>query len=380
MKHEIAAVFVAMSIVFIGFVASGAPSLPITKTPVTPNPSYTGPTNDPHAVMGQWFQNVTNQAIEYRTHEFYDNIPGSGGGVMGSQAISGHVIDIVYDQPFLPPPRPIISFDVEVTIYNDANSININSWGNGTNNLQEGLITMEQYTNIFIATILTADFATAGSIPTAFSPPYADSTPYITAVNHDYAAWYGWTLDTIGSLYVPGWDFGSVDPGQAATRTLQFAISDGAGTAIQLKQSDDPPRYNAIVDSYNNGTDIFINRSDSLKISQWISDPAADDGSAYPTGAEGDLSNVSVFHNTLSDQTQTIHLRSLAQQSSPATDFLNSTGSSGITWQILQCCTNLVSTNWINIATNMAWPEPQTNHWTNTTISGSVNFFRIIQP
>ena len=122
MKHEITARFVAISIICMGVVTSGAPSLPVTKTPVTPNPSYTGPTNDPHAVMGQWFQNVTNQATEYRTHEFYDNAPLAGGGSKATLAIEGYVTNIVYNNSNHFDRNRICSFDVVANIHKDTTS------------------------------------------------------------------------------------------------------------------------------------------------------------------------------------------------------------------------------------------------------------------
>ena len=67
------------AIVLMAAVALAAPSLPIHKLganpPIGPNPSYTGPTNDPHAIYGQWFNNAAGQ-LEARTHEFHDNIVG----------------------------------------------------------------------------------------------------------------------------------------------------------------------------------------------------------------------------------------------------------------------------------------------------------------
>jgi len=56
----------------------GAPSLDVRKPPAV-GPGNTGPSVDPPSTNGQWFLRGTVE--EYRTHEFYDNLFGSGGGV-----------------------------------------------------------------------------------------------------------------------------------------------------------------------------------------------------------------------------------------------------------------------------------------------------------
>ena len=76
-----------------------APSLTITKPPVMPVPSWTGPagslppvlpgSGDPHTEMGQWFvDKATHSIYTNRTHEFYDNVkPDFGGGYASCTAI-----------------------------------------------------------------------------------------------------------------------------------------------------------------------------------------------------------------------------------------------------------------------------------------------------
>ncbi|GEM_PF-4770365 len=93
---------------------AAAPSLSVTKPPVGPIPSYTGPTNDPNAVSGQWFRVVADSTLEYRPCEFHDNTANNGGGYMQSAAISGRVVNVVLG------PIKIVAFDIQATIVNDT--------------------------------------------------------------------------------------------------------------------------------------------------------------------------------------------------------------------------------------------------------------------
>jgi hypothetical protein len=358
-------------------IISAAPSLPVTKAPVTPNTSFTGPTNDAHAVMGQWVMNVDTSKREYRTHEFYDNISGSGGGSAGHLAIYGVVTNIGYDEN-IPVDPPIISFKVIATVSNDTPASP--AWSSGLNSHGEGVSTSQQYSNTLRNVILTADFAYEGtSIPTV-EPPYQNITsPYITATNHDFLTWYCWNENTNvnqhGDFHVPGWNFGDIAPGAKSTKTLHFIVTtDGfSPTGIPIGSQ----RYIAIKESETSGADIFINRSLSLKISEWISDPALDEGDGAATN-----SNVSVFHNTDADMNQVVAIAGIKTETSPLSFTVYTTGSTnGISQQIMQVSTNLMTTNWMNIATNeAAWPIPQTNSWSHTNNAWPVQFYRIIQP
>jgi hypothetical protein len=138
------------------------------------------------------------------------------------------------------------------------------------------------------------------------------------------------------------------------------------------------PRYPAITQAESSGADIFINRSLSLKISEWISDPALDEGDGAATN-----SNVSVFHDTDEDIHQVVSIASVKTQLSPLSITLYTTGSTnGISQQIMQVSTNLTTnTWWMSVATNeAAWPIPQTNFWSYTNTVWPVQFYRIIQP
>lgn len=382
-------------IIFSGVILLGpgvmaAPSVPVTKPPATPAVSYTGPVtaDDSHAVMGQWFQSITNQnLLGYRTHEFYDNTASCGGGSRGHLAIEGRVTNIVnaesYPGDLFP---PILSFEVIARVFNDGSPTNSGACADGVNNLGEQRHAGIVYSNTLYEAILTVDFATAGTFPAtlfANSPPYRNAAPYIAAINHDFVSWYGWNSDNNqnGDFCVPGWNLGTLLPGQSTNITLIFVVQNDNNEADRIDLMD--PRYSTLVDSATSGTDIFINRTTSLKINEWIRDPSPDNGSAYPAPDSTNLNNVSVFHFTAEDVNQSIAIKGLNWTANPSAHCLSSVGSSGITRQILQSCTNLPGTNtinWFDVYTNeRAWPMPKTNYWTNTTFTGSVHFYRIRQ-
>ncbi|HHE38087.1 MAG TPA: T9SS type A sorting domain-containing protein [Candidatus Cloacimonetes bacterium] len=270
-----------------------APSLDVREPPVTDVWDWTGPIVDPDALNGQWFRDNTTFQEEFRTHEFYDNVEGSGGGTMSCFAIEGYVIMIQYQA------GNIIAFDIEATITNDTPAYS--EWADGSNSHDEFLSTQDQYEGTLWDTKLTAEFALNQfmQMPSMWTGPYRDRQEYIVAVNEDQEAWYCWTPDNPepdlipwGDYYVPTWDFGDIPPGMSSTRTLQFTCA-GAGI---------PPadtRYNVIVNSYDFHEDVLLNRTTSLKISTWIDEIYTDICQPYPQYPEGPLraSDCSVFHN-----------------------------------------------------------------------------------
>ncbi len=280
--------------------AFAAPSLRVTKLPVGPHPSYTGPTNDPHAVKGQWFRSLTTSNTTYRSCEFYDNTANNGGGYMGHLSISGRVFNV---NQFPPNVGPILGFEIDATIINDTPGTG--TWMPGTNTHDEVLFTANQQTGTLRQVMLTADFAISSldNLPSSFDPPYRrnQTLPLILAVNHDHEAWYCWNQDQPqylqqGNYYVPTWSLGDIPTGTSVTIRLTFSIPVG------LNPSD--PRGQAILDSRDNGTDILANRTLSLKIGSWLNDFGTDDGSAYPENSLGS-GFVSVFHNLDSIQEET---------------------------------------------------------------------------
>ncbi len=289
---------VALIVLVAANFALAAPSLEVTKGPVIPVPSWTGPPHDPHARAGQWFLNMDG-TVEVRSHEFYDNVPGFGGGFAGSRAITGYVTNV---QMGATAPS-ILAFDVVATITNDTPGEG--EWRIGGNSHSERLSVDDQYRGTLYDTKLTAEFAVdapsltnwlatmPGMVP---GDPYRLWDPLIVAVEPDELAWYCWTPDNpdqqtpYGAFLVPTYDFGDIPPGQSVTRTLSFKVS-GDGL------SPNDPRYEVLLSD----EDIFLNRTTSLKISNWVDTVAVDNGAPYPADNTGEYharlnSDVSVFH------------------------------------------------------------------------------------
>jgi len=288
-------------------ISFAAPSLTITKPPVTPVPSWTGPgipmpplapSGDPHAEFGQWFTNLITGDFERRTHEFYDNVhPGFGGGYASCTAIFGYVSQIVYQSG---PGTPIMAFDIFATISNDIPALSEWQQGDNSHNEIRNFINLadQKQEGPLLDVKLTAEFSIDPSVPFPIpfpAGPYMDPYPgvYIEAVNHDELAWYCWTENNpvhtpYGDFHVPTWDFGSIPQGAAKSRTLSFAIPAGLPTA--------DPRYLVIEQSLAEQADILINRTTSLKISEWIEDLSLDTCQPYPI-PPARSSDVSVFHN-----------------------------------------------------------------------------------
>ncbi len=90
---------------------------------------------------------------------------------------------------------------------------------------------------------------------------------------------------------------------------------------------------------------------------------------------------MSLFHNIVVDTNQPITIKSIQYSATSPAVLLMSTGTSnGITSQIVQCSTNLMTTNWISVSTNIAFPAPETNSWIHSNFTGSAQFYRIVEP
>lgn len=282
--------------------APAAPLLEITKPPVTPAPA--GPPHDKQAKEGQWFRSITasgEERVTVRTHEFYDNLPRHGGGVEGSNAIRGVPRNVLID----PATGNITAFTIYAEINND-----LPGWGewerdeNSHGEYWDGEI-QEQKKEPMLGVKLTAEFAVDPNHvhPGPWEGPYQDPTqpgvnlPRIYAKNHDQLAWYCWTpgddnVQPWGGYYVPTWDFGDIMPGDAKSRVMEFEVT-GPGILPGT------PLYDNLT---SEEVDLFLNRTRSLKISNWLEVLGMDDGTPYPDLASPTLppwrsSNVSVFCN-----------------------------------------------------------------------------------
>lgn len=297
--------------------AMAAPSHLVTKPPVGPPPTDapTGPTQDPWAEQGQWCQDGV------RSHEFYDNKYLDGGspeagGVPGStKVIYGKVTDVTWNA------GKITAFTIAATI-NNPDADPSGEWRNGGNDHYPEYLPYDgnYYRGTLYDTVLTAGFAvrldpntSLPMVPSSWTSPYTNVLTKIYAISEDMGAWYCWNPEAgepyvpAGDYFVPAWDFGDIEPGQSVTKDLDFGVR-----STGLSESD--PRYDAIMHSYQSQEgegDIFLNRTTSLKISDWIEDLCVDEGTAYPTDTwapitdpngyvlydPGRNSDVSVFHN-----------------------------------------------------------------------------------
>lgn len=214
-------------------------------------------------------------------YEFYDNIPGSGGGIAGSNAIKGVVISssLVYSG------NNITSFSILATITNDLGT-QTGPWADGTNSLGESLSTNNHYVGTLFNTKLVGEFAVGNTAPSG-TPPYFSTSPLIWSSSHDDYAWFGFN-NAGGGYYVPAYDFGNIAIGQSVTRQLDFTV-DGAG----LDPSD--ARDLALETSASLGGDLFSNRTTSLKISDWVEGGLNLDLGVDYSIHQGFSSNVSVF-------------------------------------------------------------------------------------
>jgi hypothetical protein len=290
-------VLVGICILSVSTLVLGAPSLEITKPPVTPVPSGTGPLEDPDAIQGQWFNDST-----VRPYEFYDNLyPTNGGGIVNkdiggvtqnwgsTNAIYGKAQDVTLEQ------GNITSFKIKAVITNDTPGFG--PWLPGQNSHGESLDTQNQYAGTLVNARLTAEFAIRdlNTLPTSWTSPYTDRQPYIIADNENGGAWYCWTpggQTPTGDYFVPYWDLGTIPQGSSVIKELVFSVS-GAG----LDPTD--PRYSAILASESAAWglgDLFLNRTTDLKLGDWIDTLAPDTGEAYPSQDILRSGNVSVFH------------------------------------------------------------------------------------
>jgi hypothetical protein len=219
-----------------------------------------------------------------------------GGGSAENYAIEG-VVDTIEYANGGSYGDPITGFKIAATILNDTATAmgdadpSDNSHGESRQAISQG----DFYVGTLIATKLTAEFAVADTnlLPATFNDPYRQLFPYIVADNEDQLAWYCWNPQEppqgseAGNYYVPTWDFGDIPLGQSASRTLAFSVEP------PMDSSD--PRYGVIHGSLENETDLFANRTASLKISTWI-DNLDNDTYGNPEGMLRS-SDVSVFHD-----------------------------------------------------------------------------------
>ena len=271
--------------------ASAAPSLKISKPPVISgaNPN-TGPgATDPIAKAGQWFIPGGGGAPQYRPSEFYDNVPGQGGGAMSFKAIYGAATGIVYSAG---PGTNIIGFTIKATVTNDTNTTS-GGWQTAPNSHGETLpiTSTTPYVGPLYRPVIVAEFALGPNAlfpagPVGGTPYVLSPGPRIIAINANLMAWYCFNNAAPGgNYYVPSWTMPDIPVGASSSVAMQFRVIDGG-----LVPAD--PRYAAIVNSASTGADLLSNRTTSLKLHSWIQSIWQDGAIAYGNRP----SDVGVFH------------------------------------------------------------------------------------
>jgi hypothetical protein len=270
-----------------------SPVLPVTKGPVQPVPSYTGPTIDPDALQGQWFKDLATGYEHAKPYEFYDNAYGYGGSAWkGTKAIEGYVNNVAFDGQ-----GSITSFWINATIWNDSPGYGPWEEGSPGNSHGEWRTNADPFIDDWDQVKLTTSFAddgTLGNFPGPVGPYFgSEAQQNIYAMNYDELAWYCWTPNNPdpnkvpwGSYMVPTYDFGPIPLGGYATRNLPFGLYNPLPQGSAL--------YQFLQDAYYNQWDVFLNRTTSLKISQYFDSLAQDTGAPYPLPPLGS-SDVSVF-------------------------------------------------------------------------------------
>jgi hypothetical protein len=218
----------------------------------------------------------------------------------------GQIIQLYWD-PMVP--NHIIGFDLAVRITNDMPSLS--RWLDGGNSHEETLTFSHPLTLDMLNVKLTIEFAddgTIGNFPNV-GPPYHPAPPplmwrgsiesNVYAIEYDQLAWYCWTprpddpSPFDGQYMVPTWDFGDIKLNESVTRILQFGLYDSVGPG--------EPLYDHLI-ALLDAEDVLLNRSTSLKISDYFDVIVMDRGLPYPhLDTEPPLpatsSNCSVFFN-----------------------------------------------------------------------------------
>ena len=168
-------------------VSNAGPGLLVMPPPLTGNGA--GPAGDIDSEDGQWFKEIAAPQNETPlSHELFDNIDGSGGGVNQSLAIEGYIQNMQHDGN-----GDLTGFEILATIHNDNYYTLEQTWADGSNLHGETLgaprcdeMKMEDVKLVIeFADDLTLGFPAGGS-------PYIGPESDIKASGHDYLAWYCW--------------------------------------------------------------------------------------------------------------------------------------------------------------------------------------------
>lgn len=278
-------------------IASAGVSLPVTKSPVASGGSpQTGPSSDLFALQGQWFKSTGTggrSGESPRSHEFYDNPLGHGGGSTGSNALRG-----TWDGWTINSQNRVNGFWLKVSITNDTDSVT-GMWTEGSNFASEFRVDAQPYSGKMFDTVLTLEWVDdgvqgnwqGGGSESIFFASQPDALASITK-------------NSTQSWSVPAWDFGDIAPGETVTRRIHIGMYTTFVPSVLLPPSPD--------------VDLLMARSTGLKISDYFTKApnvlnafggipgGQDTGTPYPFAeySAGGInpfpmhsSNASVFHN-----------------------------------------------------------------------------------
>jgi hypothetical protein len=379
----------------------------------TSAPVPNGPPIDPPARKGQWFFNVTNNAETASTWEFHDSDD--------ALSIRGVVVAIAWGSN-----SPVVGytnisgFTVLATVSNNPASGPMMPGLAATNaHFEQQLTPQPYYHETMWRTKIASEFAAAqagpggpprvgpapavfGMTPPYFQDPFAGNQYLIEAQNETHAAWYCYSVsdpanpgNPPGAYYVPAWDLGDIPPGQTAQVLMIFQIKTYGGAPTEMPLSD--LRHSVIRASYNQGMDVFYNRSESLKMSEWLDYLLVDGGTliyvppdppnSYEPIPYAARSDVSVFFNSAPPgQIPSLQITPLYHQG-----LLNAIK---LDWPafdvnpvVLQYCDDLAAGKWTAVPASLLPPPliPGPMSWTD---NGSVilpplnspRFYRLLFP
>ncbi len=297
----------AVAVLVLAAGALASPGLDVRSQgagPITAGNAPAGPSNDSTTQQGQWFLNNNGLAVA-SSHEFHDNIDGSGGGPPNHLAIQGTFVNYVMAGP------NIIGYRMNVSITNNTNLVN-GPWASQPNLHGENRVVP---TTPYVGTMYDVRFSSHWSDDgvignfNAGGPNLASNNPGTTfgesnsfAIGYDALAWYSHTQAggipgttnqwPQGQFQVPTWDFGTIAVGQTVTRTLTFGLYNAVSNAAV------PPA------SFFQGQDFLIARSDDIRIASYFQDDPVLNGifdrlQPYPPGSfnpnNSQYGNSSVF-------------------------------------------------------------------------------------
>lgn len=270
--------------------ASSVSAAPYRWLMTVQNDSYDDP-----VPISQYYQSGATSSAEFYDHPNYETGVGyPWGGTSGYQSIKAVPQNVHID----PATGGIDTFQLSVSITNDTYETSETLWSTyGWNDLSQNADDILTQQEIIMRDVkLCLEFADDGVLGNM--DPDLGIEPLVYAIGYDDLAWYGYSYDqppqavpgSPGGYVVPAYNITtSLAPGATATKVISF------GTHLPIMSDD--PLYSMLTSG--DCTDLFANRTSSLKISNYpdaISGCDTDETSPWNVGANS--SNVSVFFNS----------------------------------------------------------------------------------